>query len=265
MSQKLFCLKGKLVLITGASQGIGLEISRGLGQAGAKVILNSRNTEKLNKCVEQLCSEGIDAYGIPFDVTSSMEVREAVESIESKIGQLDILVNNAGIIRREAAELLSINDWNEVISTNLTGPFLVAQAVGKGMIERKRGKIINVCSLMSELGRDTVSAYAAAKGGLKMLTRNLATEWAGYNIQVNGLGPGYIATPINTDYRTPGNPLNDYILSRTPAGRWGTPQDLVGTAIFLASEASDFVNGQIIYVDGGLVTSFGKPYEMEKP
>ncbi len=265
MSLKLFDLTGKTALLTGGSQGIGLVLGRGLGAAGARVILNARHSDKLHQAAEQLRQEGIDAHAFAFDVTNETEVQLAIETIESTIGPLEILINNAGIIRRHPAETLPIQDWNAVIMTNLTAPFIVAQAVAQRMIARRRGKIINICSLMSELGRDTVSAYAAAKGGLKMLTRNLATEWAPYNIQVNGLGPGYIATPINTDYRTEGNPLNDYIISRTPAGRWGTPEDLVGAAVFLSSGASDFVNGQLLYVDGGLVTSFGKPFDSAKP
>ncbi|MPR31883.1 SDR family NAD(P)-dependent oxidoreductase [Salmonirosea aquatica] len=265
MSLQLFDLAGKTALITGASQGIGLALSRGLGLAGARVILSARRPDTLHAAVQKLLSEGVDAHGYAFDVTNEAEVLDAVASIEATHGPLDILINNAGIIRRNPAENLTLSDWDAVILTNLTAPFMVAQAVGRQMIGRRGGKIINICSLMSELGRDTVVAYSAAKGGLKMLTRNLATEWAGYNIQVNGLAPGYIATPINADYRTPDNPLNDYILSRTPAGRWGAPADLVGTTIFLASAASDFVNGQLIYVDGGLVTTFGKPFNTVKP
>ncbi|WP_428664306.1 gluconate 5-dehydrogenase [Runella sp.] len=261
MSLSLFSLSGKRVLVTGGTQGIGYAIANGLGKAGATVLVNARNQEKLNQCITALRSEGIDAGGALFDVTNAESVKEAITHIETTIGPIDILVNNAGIIRRAPAEELPEADWNEVILTNLTAPFMVSKYVGQHMIKRKSGKIINICSLMSELGRDTVSAYAAAKGGIKMLTRNLATEWAHHNIQINGIGPGYIATPINTSYREEGNPLNDYIISRTPAGRWGSPEDLVGAAVFLASEASDFVNGQIIYVDGGLLTSFGKPFK----
>ena len=260
MSLSLFNLSGKRALITGGTQGIGFSIAKGLGQAGASLVINARNSEKLTQCIQELQSLKIEATGALFDVTNAESVKEAINHIETHIGPIDILVNNAGIIRRAPAEDLPEEDWNEVILTNLTAPFMVSKYVGRQMIKRQRGKIINICSLMSELGRDTVSAYAAAKGGIKMLTRNLATEWAPHNIQINGIGPGYIATPINTSYRESGNPLNDYIVSRTPAGRWGTPEDLVGTAVFLASEASDFVNGQIIYVDGGLLTSFGKPF-----
>lgn len=254
-----FGLHGKRALITGATQGIGFAIAKGLGEAGASLIINARNPEKLATCIQEFQNTGINAQGALFDITKVDEVKEAIRQIEMS-GPIDILVNNAGIIRRAPAEELREDDWEAMILTNLTAPFMVSKYVGKAMIGRKRGKIINVCSLMSELGRDSVSGYAAAKGGLKMLTRSLATEWGTYNIQVNGIGPGYIATPINTSYREPGNPLNEYIISRTPAGRWGTPEDLVGAAIFLASGASDFVNGQILYVDGGLLNTFGKPY-----
>ena len=260
MSQALFNLKGKRALVTGGTQGIGYAIAKGLGVAGATLVINARDPEKLQQCIHALESEGIPAAPALFDVTNVESVREGISSIETELGPIDILVNNAGIIRRAPAEDFPEADWDAVLRTNLTAPFLLSKYVGQHMIRRKKGKIINICSLMSELGRDTVSAYAAAKGGIKMLTRNLSTEWAVHNIQVNGIGPGYIATPINMAYREAGNPLNDYIISRTPAGRWGVPEDLVGAAIFLASEASDFVNGQIIYVDGGLLSTFGKPF-----
>lgn len=258
-SLALFNLQGKRALITGGTQGIGLAIARGLGEAGATLMINGRNPEKVDTCVQQLRRQGVEAVGAVFDVTQAESVQRVVAELEETVGSIDILVNNAGIIRRAPAQELAEDDWNVVMQTNLTAPFLLSKYVGRYMLRRNRGKIINICSLMSELGRDTVSAYAAAKGGLKMLTRSLATEWGVHNIQVNGIGPGYIATPINTSYREPGNPLNDYIVSRTPAGRWGKPEDLIGAAVFLASEASDFVNGQLLYVDGGLVTSFGKP------
>ena len=261
MALPSFDLSGKIALITGATQGIGGALAKGLGEAGATVVVNARDQSKLDPFVSHLQGLEINAHGSLFDVTDPAAVKKAVEEIETTIGPIEILVNNAGAIRRFPAEDLEENDWDIVIRTNLTAPFILSKYVGRNMINRKSGKIINICSLMSELGRDTVSAYAAAKGGLKMLTRNLATEWAHHNIQVNGIGPGYIATPINTSYREKGNPLNDYIVSRTPAGRWGTPEDLVGAAIFLASPASDFVNGQVIYVDGGLLTTFGKPFD----
>lgn len=260
MSLSLFSLEGKRALVTGGTQGIGAVIAKGLGEAGATVIINARSREKLDKGVHKLRQSGIKASGSLFDITNAERVKEAVTYIENNMGPIDILINNAGIIKRVPTEDLEEQDWHAVIQTNLTAPFMLSKYVGRYMIKRKSGKIINICSLMSELGRDAVSAYSAAKGGLKMLTRNLATEWAPHNIQINGIGPGFIATPINTSYREAGNPLNDYIVSRTPAGRWGTPEDLIGTAIFLASEASDFVNGQIVYVDGGLLTTFGKPF-----
>lgn len=264
MSLSLFNLQGKNALITGATQGIGFSIARALGKAGAHIIVNARKQDKLENALALFKTEGISCSGSLFDITDVDAIKKSVADIEENTGPIDILVNNAGVIKRTAAENLSEEDWDTVIGTNLTAPFLLSKYVGRNMIKRQRGKIINICSLMSELGRDTVSAYAAAKGGLKMLTRNLATEWAPYNIQVNGIGPGYIATPINLSYRESGNPLNDYIVSRTPAGRWGTPEDLDGAAIFLASSASDFVNGQIIYVDGGLLTSFGKPFVQQQ-
>jgi gluconate 5-dehydrogenase len=260
MALSRFDLSGKRALITGGTQGIGYAIAKGLGESGATLVINGRNQAKLSACIEQLTAAGIEAVSALFDVTDVEQIKLGIAAIEDTTGPIDILVNNAGIIRRAPAEDLAEEDWNTCILTNLTAPFMVAKYVGRQMIGRKQGKIINICSLMSELGRETVTAYAAAKGGIKMLTRNLATEWAHHNIQVNGIGPGYIATPINTNYRESENPLNDYIISRTPAGRWGTPDDLVGAAVFLASGASDFVNGQIIYVDGGLLASFGKPF-----
>jgi gluconate 5-dehydrogenase len=261
LGHTLFDLKGKTALVTGGTQGIGAAIVNALCSVGASVIVNGRNEEKLNQSLSTLKASNFDVHGCLFDIKEPKVAEEAINRIEAEIGPIDILVNNAGIIRRAPAEELDEQDWNDVIQTNLTGAFLMSKFVGRNMIRRKSGKIINVCSLMSELGRDTVVAYSAAKGGLKMLTRNLATEWAPYNIQINGIGPGYIATPINESYRVAGNPLNDYIISRTPAGRWGTPEDLMGAAIFLASHASDFINGHIIYVDGGLLTSFGKPFD----
>jgi gluconate 5-dehydrogenase len=264
MSASLFSLNGKRALITGATQGIGEAIAVGLGNAGATVLVNGRDPQRLADCIVRMPEAGIKAEGFAFDVTNVGDVRNAINNIEARSGPIDILVNNAGIIKRAPAEDMEDADWNDVINTNLTAPFTLSKYVGRQMIKRQSGKIINICSLMSELGRDTVAAYAAAKGGLKMLTRNLATEWAKHNIQVNGIGPGYIATPINTSYREAGNPLNEYILSRTPAGRWGMPPDLVGAAVFLASAASDFVNGQIIYVDGGLLSTFGRPFDSKK-
>jgi len=255
----LFDISGKTTLITGASQGIGFALARGFARAGAQVYLNARNPEKLSQALDKLSEENLKATGLEFDVTNSTQVEQAIQRIIDESGKIDILINNAGIIRRHSLEDFPESDWEAVLRTDLTAPFIIAKNAAKHMIKERQGKIINICSLMSELGRDTVSAYAAAKGGLKMLTKNMATEWGRYNIQANGIGPGYIATPINEVYREPGNSLNNYILSRTPAGRWGNPEDLEGAAIFLASNASDYVNGHILYVDGGVLATFGDP------
>jgi gluconate 5-dehydrogenase len=223
MAISIFDLSGKCALITGGSQGIGLAIAKGLAEAGALVVINGRNPDKLNQCVELLKKDSIHAETSLFDVTDEEQIQSAIAGIESTLQPIDILVNNAGIIRRSAAEDVEITDWHMVLQTNLTAPFVMSKYIGQRMIQRQRGKIINVCSLMIELGRDSVVAYAAAKGGLKMLTRNLATEWAPHNIQVNGIGQGYIATPINTNYREAGNPLNDYSMGynadQIPSGR----------------------------------------------
>jgi gluconate 5-dehydrogenase len=255
----LFDIKGKSVLITGASQGIGYALARGFARAGAKVYLNARNGEKLKMALNSLNAENLEATGLQFDVTNSQQIDDAMGNLVDKSGRLDVVINNAGIIKRHKMEDYPESDWEEVINTDLTAPFIIGKKAARYMISQRQGKIINICSLMSEIGRDTVGAYTAAKGGLKMLTKNMASEWGRYNIQVNGIGPGYIATPINEEYRAPGNPLNRYILSRTPAGRWGTPEDLTGAAIFLASSASDYVNGHILYVDGGVLATFGDP------
>ena len=255
----LFNIKGKVALVTGASQGIGYALTEGLARAGAKVYLNARNTDKLDQALASLQAIGYQGEGLPFDVTDSKQVEIAIEKIVGESGTIDILINNAGIIKRHKMEDYPEADWEEVIRTDLTAPFILGKKAARYMIAQRQGKIINICSLMSEIGRDTVGAYTAAKGGLKMLTKNMAAEWGRYNIQVNGIGPGYIATPINEEYRTPDNPLNNYILSRTPAGRWGKPEDLIGAAIFLASPASNYVNGHILYVDGGVLSTFGNP------
>ena len=194
-----------------------------------------------------------------FDVTYEVDAEKKVAEIEANHGKIDILVNNAGIIMRVLAIDMKVEDFRKVIDVDLVGPFIMSKLVAKGMIARQSGKIINICSMMSELGRDNVSAYASAKGGLKMLTRNLATEWAKYNIQVNAIGPGYFATSQTAPIRVDGHPFNEFIIGRTPAGRWGDPEDLAGTAVFLASDASNFVNGQVIYVDGGILATIGKP------
>lgn len=256
----LFDLTGKLVLITGATHGLGMAMAEGLGAAGAKLAITGHSSqEKLDTAVATLRDKGFDVQGYLFDVTRESEVNEMTGVIEQGQGPIDILVNNAGIIRRVPLLEMEIDEWNRVLETNLTGVFTMTRPVVRRMIERGAGKVINICSMMSELGRDSVAAYAAAKGGLKMLTRNMATEWARHNIQVNGIGPGYFATSQTAPIRVDGHPFNDFIISRTPAGRWGDPEDLQGAAVFLSSRASDFVNGQILYVDGGILATIGRP------
>ncbi len=256
---KLFDLSGKRALITGGTHGLGMAMAKGIGLAGAKLIINGHSPDKMKDALDVYRKEGIDATGYLFDVTNDQSVREAIDKIEKEVGPIDILVNNAGIIKRIPILEMDVADFRQVIDVDLVGPFIVSKHVGKYMVQRKAGKIINICSMMSELGRNTVTAYAAAKGGLKMLTKNMATEWAKYNIQVNGIGPGYFATEQTAPIRVNGHPFNDFIINRTPAARWGDPEDLTGTAIFLSSAASDFVNGQIIYVDGGILATIGKP------
>ncbi|WP_318344695.1 gluconate 5-dehydrogenase [Flagellimonas baculiformis] len=255
----LFSLKGKVALVTGGTHGLGMAMAEGLAKAGAELVITGTTPEKMDNALKHYQEKGFRATGYLFDVTDEVESEKFVGKIIAKHGKIDILVNNAGIIKREAAVSMQISDFRRVIDVDLVGPFIMSQLVVKDMIQRKEGKIINICSMMSELGRNSVSAYAAAKGGLKMLTRNLATEWAPHNIQVNGIGPGYFATSQTAPIRVDGNPFNDFIIQRTPAGRWGDPEDLAGTAVFLASKASDFVNGQVIYVDGGILATIGKP------
>jgi len=258
MNSDIFRLDGKVALVTGASYGIGMAMAKALANVGATIVFNDRNPERVTTALAEYKQDGIDAMGYLFDVTDEKAVREYVERITAEVGVIDILVNNAGIIKRIPALDMDVADFREVIDIDLTGPFIMSKAVAPGMIKKGRGKIINICSMMSELGRETVSAYASAKGGLKMLTRNLACEWAEHNIQVNGIGPGYIATPQTAPLRTEGHPFNSFIIGRTPAARWGTPEDLQGPVIFLASGASDFVNGHILYVDGGILAYIGK-------
>jgi gluconate 5-dehydrogenase len=256
----MFSLNGKVALVTGATHGLGMAMANGLGAAGARLVINGNSSqEKIDKAVDAYRSAGFDASGYRFDVTDEHAVAAAVEAIESDVGPIDILVNNAGVIRRVPMLEMPLDEWEMVLKTDLTSVFIVSKAVVSRMIKRGGGKVINICSMMSELGRDSVGAYAAAKGGLKMLTRNMATEWARHNIQVNGIGPGYFATEQTKPIRVDGHPFNDFIVGRTPAGRWGNPEDLQGAAVFLASGASDFVNGQIIYVDGGILATIGKP------
>ena len=260
MSTSLFDLTGKVALITGATHGLGMAMAKGIGKAGAMVIINGNSSqEKIDNAVAAFKAEGIQAFGYRFDVTDEEEVQNAIERIENEVSPIDILVNNAGIIKRTPMFDMEVADFEQVIKVDLVSPFIVSKAVVKGMIQRKSGKIINICSMMSELGRNTVGAYAAAKGGLKMLTQNMCVEWAPHNIQVNGIGPGYFATEQTKPIRVDGHPFNEFIVNRTPAGVWGDPNDLQGAAVFLSAKASDFVNGQILYVDGGILATIGKP------
>jgi len=259
MPLNLFDLKGKRALVTGGVHGLGMAMAKGLGHAGAELIINYYSADILDKAKKEYEEEGLKVHTYVFDVTNDKEVAKHIDLIEKEVGPIDILINNAGIIKRVPMEDMETEDFRAVIDVDLIGPFIVSKYVGRHMIKRREGKIINICSMMSELGRNTVSAYASAKGGLKMLTRNMATEWAKHNIQTNGIGPGYFATSQTAPIRVDGHPFNEFIIHRTPAGRWGNPEDLIGTAVFLASRASDFVNGQIIYVDGGILASIGKP------
>jgi gluconate 5-dehydrogenase len=258
MSVSLFDLTGKTALVTGATHGLGMAMATGLAKAGARIIVNDVFKDKLDAALEQYKAAGVEAYGYVFDVTDEAAAAENVVRMEKEVGPVDILVNNAGIIKRIPVLEMDLADWQQVINIDLTGPFVMSKVVGKQMVARKAGKIINICSMMSEVGRATVSAYAAAKGGLKMFTKNLATEWAQFNVQVNGIGPGYFATTQTAPIRVDGHPFNEFIISRTPAARWGDPEDLQGAAIFLASKASDFVSGHILYVDGGILATLGK-------
>jgi gluconate 5-dehydrogenase len=250
----LFNLNGRTALITGSSQGLGLALARGLAQAGARIVLNGRNEQKLAAAADALRHEGANVAVAAFDVTDGTACAKAVQKIEAEVAPIDILVNNAGIQRRAPLEQVEEKVWREVLETNLTSAFLVARAVAPRMIARGAGKVINICSLMSEVGRPTTGPYAAAKGGLKMLTRAMAVEWARHGLQVNAIGPGYFATELTKPLVD--NPeFNAWVCQRTPAGRWGKPEELVGTAVFLASPASNFVNGQIVYVDGGMLAA----------
>lgn len=258
-----FSLQGKVALVTGGAYGIGFAMAKGFAEAGAKVAFNCRSKEHLEKALEDYRKEGIEAKGYLCDVTVEAEVQKMVEDIEKDLGTIDILVNNAGIIKRIPMCEMKVEEFRQVIDIDLNAPFIVSKAVIPGMIRKGHGKIINICSMMSELGRETVSAYAAAKGGLKMLTKNIASEYGEYNIQCNGIGPGYIATPQTAPLREiqpdgSRHPFDQFIVSKTPQARWGTPEDLMGPAVFLASDASDFVNGHILYVDGGILAYIGK-------
>ena len=260
---ELFSLKGKVALVTGAAYGIGFAIAEALASAGARIAFNCRNPDHLKSADEEYRKRGIEAKGYLCDVTDDEQVEMMISSIVHDLGSVDILVNNAGIIKRIPMHEMSTAEFREVVDTDLVAPFIVSKAVLPAMMEKGGGKIINVCSMMSELGRETVSAYASAKGGLKMLTKSIASEYGKYNIQCNGIGPGYIATPQTALLRKrqpdgSRHPFDSFIIAKTPAERWGTPEDLQGAAVFLASKASDFVNGHILYVDGGILAYIGK-------
>ena len=259
----LFSLEGKVALVTGSAHSIGFAIGVGLAQAGATVCFNCSNEASRQRGMEAYQNAGVNVHGYVADVTDEAAVQALIAQIREEVGIIDILVNNAGIIKRIPMTEMRVEDFSRVIDVDLIAPFICSKAVIPGMKEKGHGKIINICSMMSELGRETVSAYAAAKGGLKMLTRNICSEFGGANIQCNGIGPGYIATQQTAPLREPQadgsrHPFDQFIISKTPAGRWGTTDDLIGPAVFLASDASDFVNGHILYVDGGILAYIGK-------
>ncbi len=263
MDMKAFSLEGKIALVTGASYGIGFAIAKGMAAAGATIVFNDIKQELVDKGLAAYKEAGIDAHGYVCDVTDEDAVNALVKKVEEEVGVIDILVNNAGIIKRIPMLEMSAKDFRQVIDVDLNAPFIVAKAVIPSMIKKGHGKIINICSMMSELGRETVSAYAAAKGGLKMLTRNIASEYGEHNIQCNGIGPGYIATPQTAPLRErqpdgSRHPFDQFIIAKTPAARWGEAEDLAGPAVFLASDASNFVNGHILYVDGDILAYIGK-------
>ncbi|MCH5345516.1 MAG: gluconate 5-dehydrogenase [Muribaculaceae bacterium] len=258
-----FSLDGKVALVTGAAYGIGLAIATALAEAGAKIVYNASRQSTIDRAAEAYKALGIEAKGYLCDVTDEAQVKAMVADIEATLGTVDILVNNAGIIKRIPMHEMEVDEFRRVIEVDLIGPYICSKAVIPGMMKKGGGKIINICSMMSELGRETVSAYASAKGGLKMLTRNIASEYGEYNIQCNGIGPGYIATEQTAPLRErqpdgSRHPFDSFIIAKTPAARWGTPEDLKGPAVFLASSASDFVNGHVLYVDGGILAYIGK-------
>ena len=259
----MFSLEGKVALVTGAAYGIGFAMAEALYKAGAKIAFNCRSQHHMDQALADYKAKGIEAHGYICDVTDEEQVNAMVTDINKELGVIDILVNNAGIIKRIPMTEMSVEDFRKVVDIDLNAPFIVSKAVIPGMKEKGHGKIINICSMMSELGRETVSAYAAAKGGLKMLTRNICAEFGEYNIQCNGIGPGYIATPQTAPLRErqpdgSRHPFDSFIIAKTPAARWGEPEDLMGPVVFLASDASNFVNGHILYVDGGILAYIGK-------
>ncbi|MBP5163864.1 MAG: gluconate 5-dehydrogenase, partial [Lachnospiraceae bacterium] len=258
-----FKLTDKVAWITGASYGLGLAYATAYAEVGAKIVFNDINQELVDRGMKEYEKLGIKAYGAVCDVTDEEQVNKFVADVEKEVGSIDILVNNAGIIKRIPMHEMKLSEWNAVINVDLTGPFICSKAVLPGMMKKGYGKIINACSMMSEFGRETVSAYAAAKGGLKMLTRNICSEYGQYNIQCNAIGPGYIATPQTQPLREKQadgsmHPFDRFIRSKTPAQRWGHTEDLMGLAVFLASPASDFINGQVVYIDGGISAYIGQ-------
>lgn len=254
MTESLFDLTDRVALVTGSSRGLGLVLARGLAQAGAKVVLNGRTRQTVDHAVRLLAAEGFEVQGTAFDVLDRRAIETEVQALEDRIGPIRILVNNAGVQKRAPALEIEEASWREVLDINLTGIFLVSQVVGKSMVGRKQGKIITMCSLLSEAARPTIASYTASKGGVKMLTKALAVEWARFNVQVNGVGPGYFATEMNRAL-VEDPAFDQWLRARTPAGRWGRPEELIGAVVFLSSDASDFVTGQIIYVDGGVLAA----------
>ena len=254
MSLSLFDLAGRRALITGSSQGIGLALAEGLAAAGAAIVLNGRDAARVEAAAQAMRGRGFRATAAAFDVTDAAAVQAGVDRIEAETGPIDILVNNAGIQRRAPLEDFAVDTWREIVSANLDSVFFVGQAVARHMIARKRGKIINIASLQSEAARYSIAPYTATKGAVKNLTKGMCTDWARHGLQVNAIGPGYLDTPLNKALVD--DPKFDaWLRARTPAGRWGDVKELQGAAIFLASSASDFVNGQTIYVDGGVLAT----------
>jgi len=252
-----FKLDGKIALVTGGTSGLGFNMAVGLAQAGAKICVNDISDQKLKDAKKQFGDLGIDVFAINFDVSDETGVDTGISIIEKEVGDICILINNAGIIKRCPILEMPVADFKKVLDINLVSPLIVSKRVVPNMIRNGGGKIINICSMMSEYGRNSVSAYASAKGGLKLLTKNMCCEWARHNIQVNGIGPGYIKTELTADFARKDHPFNKLVMTRTPANRWGVADDLVGAAVFLSSEASEFINGQVLYVDGGILANFG--------
>ena len=252
-----FRLNGKIALVTGGTSGLGFHMAKALGQAGARICVNDIREEKLEEAKNGFGKSGLEVFTVNFDVSDEKEVDRGISTIEKEVGEIDILINNAGIIKRIPILKMDIEDYIQVLNINLVSSFIVSKRVVPNMIKNGGGKIINICSMMSEQGRNFVSAYASAKGGLKMLTKNMCCEWAKHNIQVNGIGPGYIKTALTTDFVKKEHPFNKLVMMRTPANRWGDPEDLMGAAVFLSSPGSNFINGQVVYVDGGILANFG--------